>query len=92
MMKKKILAVVVASALCGAGSLAMASPGGAHAHTGGKSSAYISDEGLLNTNGPNALDRDKGLERAEDRMSQSGLTHEKATLPHHKHKQHRRPS
>jgi hypothetical protein len=32
----------------------------------------MSDQGKANTNGPNSLDRDKGLERAEDRMSEQG--------------------
>ncbi len=32
-----------------------------------------------NSNGRFSRDRDKGLERAEDRMSQKGLEHEKAT-------------
>lgn len=32
-----------------------------------------------NSNGRFALDRDRGLERAEDRMSDEGLAHEKAS-------------
>ena len=39
----------------------------------------MSSQGAANTNSPNAADRDKGLARAEDRMSAQGLAHEKAT-------------
>jgi len=42
--------------------------------SGGKSSSHISDQGLLNTNGPNSTDRDTGLDRASDRMSTKGLS------------------
>jgi len=49
------------------------------------SAQHISPQGLQNTNGPNAADRDKGLQRAEDRMSRRG----KAGHLHAKHKHHR---
>ena len=42
------------------------------------SAQHISSEGMKNTNGPNAADQEKGLERAKDRMSAEGLAHEKA--------------
>ena len=45
----------------------------------------MSSPGRANTNGPNAPDRDKGLARAEDRMSAHGLAHEKATAHARKH-------
>ncbi len=41
-----------------------------------------------NSNGRLSQDRDRGLERAEDRMSQQGLEHEKATDAQKKKKQH----
>jgi hypothetical protein len=39
----------------------------------------MSSQGLTNTNGPNAADRDKGQARAEDRRSASGLAHHQVT-------------
>jgi hypothetical protein len=36
---------------------------------GGQSNAHISTQGSLNTNGPNAADRDFGRDRAEDRAN-----------------------
>ena len=59
---------------------------GANAHPGGASASHMSSQGLANSNGPNAADRDKGLARAEDRMSARGLTHEKATKHASKHR------
>jgi hypothetical protein len=52
---------------------------GAGGNPGGASASHISSQGRANTNGPNAADRDKGLARAEDRMSAKGLAHQKAT-------------
>lgn len=86
-MMKTIFATVLATVLLGAGSLAMASPGGMHGQAGGSSMKHISDEGLLNTNGPDALDRDKGHQRAADRHA---LTHKRMST-HHKHKPHPLP-
>lgn len=51
--------------------------GGGSTHFGGTSSQHISSEGLKNTNGRDALDRDKGLQRSVDRASQKGLAHKK---------------
>jgi len=55
---------------------------GAHAmgssQLGGFSGSHISAQGSANTNGPNALDRDTGLDRAQDRMSDQGIEHNKA--------------
>ncbi len=56
--------------------------------SGGMSSNHISMAGSAHTNGPNSADRDKGLQRSGDRMSQQGLSHEKATQAHNKRKQH----
>ncbi|SFB37661.1 hypothetical protein SAMN04515620_15614 [Collimonas sp. OK607] len=58
--------------------------GGGSGHFGSTSSQHISSEGLKNTNGINAVDRDKGLQRSADRESQKGLTHKTA----HKGKTH----
>ncbi len=58
--------------------------------SGGMSAGHISASGIANTNGPNSLDRDKGFERAEDRMSVEGASHEKAHQRHEKGK-HERP-
>jgi hypothetical protein len=41
--------------------------GGLGTGLGGQSSAHISAQGSLNTNGPNAKDRDFGQDRAADR-------------------------
>ena len=42
---------------------------------GGNSSTHISTQGAANTNGPNAVDRDFGKDRAEDRANAHGLKH-----------------
>jgi hypothetical protein len=52
---------------------------GANANPGAASASHMSSQGLANTDGPNAADRDKGAARAEDRMSASGLAHHKST-------------
>lgn len=44
--------------------------GGISSQAGGMSASHMSDQGVTNTNGFNSLDRDKGLERAEDRSHQ----------------------
>ena len=53
----------------GPGSHGASAPGGPPA----------SSQASENSNGRFAQDRDKGLDRAEDRMSEQGLKHEKAT-------------
>ena len=45
---------------------------------GGKSAVRSSDQGLANTNGPNAAARSFGLDRAHLRMNQQGIDHSKA--------------
>jgi len=77
MMKPLILPAMLAAALAIAPVAAFAR--GANANPGGASASHMSSQGLANTNGPNAADRDKGLERGEDRMSAKGLAHQKAT-------------
>lgn len=53
---------------------------------GSKSDMHMSTQGMENTNGPNAADRDKGLQRADDRMSQQGTSHSNAEETQTKHK------
>lgn len=61
-----IAAVFILALAVGPGGSAFAKGKG---HPGGQSSGHISEEGLQNTNGPNASDQDKGTERAEDRKN-----------------------
>ena len=56
--------------------------------SGGMSSNHLSMAGSTNSNGPSSADRDKGLQRSGDRMSQRGLSHEKATVAHSRKKVH----
>jgi len=44
-------------------------------HMGSQADTHMSTQGMANTNGPNASDRDKGTMRAEDRASANGLKH-----------------
>jgi hypothetical protein len=52
--------------------------GADHSRGGGDSASQISPQGTRNSNGPNSLDRDAGLDRARDRMSNKGLAHSDA--------------
>ena len=45
---------------------------------GGVSASHMSEEGMENTNGPNATDRDTGPDRAEDRNDMNSDTSEDA--------------
>lgn len=67
----------------GGGGGGMGGTGGGHGG-GADVDSHASQQGLQNSNGPMAVDRDKGPARAEDRMSREGSTHTKATA--HKHK------
>lgn len=49
--------------------------GGGSGSTGGMSPSNMSAAGLANGNGKHAADRDKGLARAEGRMSATGASH-----------------
>ena len=53
--------------------------GGASSEAGGVSASHMSSEGLANTNGFNSPDRDKGLDRAEDRSHQLTQTPQSTT-------------
>ena len=78
MLNKAIIAAVAAAMACG-GATAFARGGGGG--MGGNSGSHMSPSGIKNTNGPNSPDRDKGLDRAEDRRSKQGAAHEKADRP-----------
>ena len=66
--------------------VAAVAAGGSHAGTGAGAAAgasagsgHLSASGQANGNGRFAADRDTGLDRAQERMSEQGLAHEKAT-------------
>ena len=82
-MKRFVFPMILASAVAIAPAATLAR--GGNANPGGASASHMSSQGAANTNGPNAADRDKGLARAEDRMSAQGLAHEKATTHATKH-------
>ena len=89
-MSKKRFAIVAAAVLTMVAISTQAHAGrSAAGPSGGMSSNHLSMAGSANTNGPNSADRDKGLQRSGDRMSQQGLRHEKATVAHSKKKAHR---
>lgn len=66
---------MIAGAVALASAVAFAQPGLAQgkggANAGGNSAGHISTQGLTNSNGPNARDRDTGLDRASDRANTS---------------------
>lgn len=84
-MFNRLMVVAVAALLAAAGPVSFAKGGGG-GHAGGTSAEHMSNQGMANTNGPESGDRDKGLQRAEDRMSDQGMAHEKANQAHSKHK------
>lgn len=88
-MLKNLAIIAVAGLMACTSAVVLARGGGGT--PGGTSAAHISNQGIQNTNGQNSLDRDKGLERAEDRMSQEGLAHEKADGAKLKKKGHQSP-
>jgi hypothetical protein len=59
---------------------ALASARGAGAHAGGHAHFSQVNHRTLNSNGQKSADRDTGHDRAEDRMSQNGLDHNKAGI------------
>jgi hypothetical protein len=76
-MKVLISSTILAVALASAPVATFAR--GSNANPGGLSASHISLQGVANSNGPSAVDRDKGRARAEDRMSARGQVHHKAT-------------
>lgn len=95
MNKIRVLSLIAAATLA-ATSIAVHARGGngggmgggakAGGDLGGRSDSHISSQGLSNTNGPDAADRDKGRARAEDRQEMhSGARHSKAHSQSKKH-------
>jgi hypothetical protein len=82
---------IISMLLCGAFTAALslgataAGPGASGGHSAA-GSPPASSQAMENSNGRFATDRDKGLDRAEDRMSAEGRKHEKATAAQKKHK------
>ena len=68
---------VGANAGVNAGANAGANAAGANA--GGNAASHVSPQGSANSNGQFQTDRQFGLDRAQDRMSEEGLEHRKAT-------------
>jgi hypothetical protein len=60
------------------GGLGVGGASGVNGKFGGQSNAHIGAEGRVNTNGPNATDRDIGIDRSRDRESVQGLNHSQA--------------
>lgn len=87
--------VVLIATLCFAlsGSYAYAGPGGSGAGpAGGMSGSHMGKQELGNTNGPNAIDRDKGLGRAADRRNTEAAEHNQVGHPkQHATIAHRKP-
>ena len=76
-MKRNFVPILLAAVMAVAPTTTFAK--GGHGNPGGQSASHMSSQGLANSNGPNAADRDKGLDRAEDRRSAQGQARQKAT-------------
>ncbi len=75
----KSLILIATMVLGASGTCAYARPGGAGGGSaGGMAGTHMSQQGLANTNGPMAADRDKGLDRAADRRNKEAAEHSKA--------------
>src|SRR5712692_10630483 len=75
----KSLILIATMVLGASGTCAYARPGGAGGGSaGGMAGSHMSQQGLANTNGPRAADRDKGLDRAADRRNEEAAEHSKA--------------
>jgi hypothetical protein len=72
----KSIAVTMAAILCAYGSAAWARPGGVHAGHSAENAHRAS-----NWNSPKSSDRDKGLDRAEERRSEQGAEHNQVGHP-----------
>ena len=68
-------------ALARGGAGAGGAPGAHMGEAGGMSSGHMSEAGKANTNAQFLPDSQRGLDRAETRMSEQGLEHEQATKP-----------
>jgi hypothetical protein len=81
---RKLISVLLCGAFATAFSLSAAAGGPGGGAPGGRGASApggppAGSQALQNSNGRFAKDRDKGLDRAEDRMSAQGLKHQKAT-------------
>ena len=90
---RKLISVLLCGAFAAAFSLSAAAGGPGGGASGGHGASApggppASSQASENSNGRFAQDRDKGLDRAEDRMSEQGRTHEKATDAQKKHRKH----
>ncbi|WP_293024779.1 hypothetical protein, partial [Pandoraea sp.] len=54
-----------------------------HGRGGSVAAGHANAHAVANSNGLFAHDRDLGLQRAQDRMSREGLSHEQATTTGH---------
>jgi hypothetical protein len=72
------LAIVIALLLI-VPALALAEGRGDKSRAGGKSGEHRSEKAVENANPQHTPDASRGLERAEERMSEQGLEHERAT-------------
>jgi hypothetical protein len=86
-MNKSRLISLIAITTFAAASVAAHAHGGGGARAGGDfgglSTSHISTEGLRNTNGPDAHDRDKGRTRSEDRAEMRGGDRHGKSHPQH---------
>ena len=91
MNKSRLISLIATATLAAASVAAHAHGGGggmgggtkAGGDFGGLSTSHISTEGLRNTNGPDAHDRDKGRARSEDRAEMRGGDRHGKTHPQH---------
>lgn len=82
-MNRHIPAILMSALLLAASGTALAaSQSGGHGKSGGNSASHASASSDINSNGPNALDRDKGKARAADRHA----------MHRSKHKRHHQPA
>lgn len=81
------LSLLAASVIASISLTAFAAHNGAGGgHMGGVSAQHMNSKGLSNTNGPEAVDRDKGLSRADERRNASAALHEHAATAQGEHK------
>jgi hypothetical protein len=78
-MKMQTICLAAAVAIACAPLALQAKGGPAGTPNGGNSAARVSEQAKLNSNGPNAADREKGQARAEERRSAQGNAHGKAS-------------
>ncbi len=74
----KSLILIATMVLGASGTCAYARGGAGGSPAGGMAGSHMSKQGLANTNGPMAADRDKGLDRAADRRNKEAAEHSKA--------------